>query len=142
MLPYTLKIVQDHREALWAEVDVASLLGAGNALETWMNIIWKEPRVVSPAGCRELQSLALTHVKLAEHAGVAMKPKHHLFIEATLAIPFKGNPRMFHCYSDESLNDRLTTIAASCHRNAFERRLLAKFHRGQGHVVLPERLWW
>jgi len=140
-LPYILKLVRDFQGQLWTAIDVASLLAAGEALETWMKTIGMQPRVVSHAACCELQSLAIQHVRLAKHCGVAIKPKHHLFLEATLAIPFKGNPRMFQCYFDESLNDVLTTIAASCHRVTFERRLLAKFHRGQTHSILAERLW-
>ena len=56
-----------------------------------------------------------------------MQPTHHLFWKMTMRSGSTGNPRHASAYFDESLNQSIIAIAASCHRMTFERRLFAEF---------------
>ena len=134
--------MREHQAKLWTVVDATSLLAAGDALEDWMQALRGAPRVVPAETCKQLLQLALRRNVLAMHCGVLRKPKHHLFIEMTLSIPYKGNPRFYQCYFDEGPNDAVAKIAATCRRHTFEKRLFAKFHRWQKQHLLPAMQRW
>lgn len=127
LLPFTLLLVREHRQAVSEHVNVNALIGSGEALLEYTMILAREPRRVSDSAQRDLIRHCHKHIHLAMDAGILLRPKHHLFRHLSSRIQDLGNPRMYSTYFDESVNRALAEIAASCHRMTFERRLFAKF---------------
>ena len=142
-LPFLLEMVRKYEPHLQG-VNTNSLLKSGDALVEYMEIMRSEPRKVSELGCSRLLRCCMDHNYHANLAGIAMKPKHHIFVHMTIGVPYNGNPRMYSTYMDESLNRDIACIAASCHRLTFERRVFAKFSHLQTKNVgsAPVCAWW
>ena len=131
LLPFFVHMLREHSDTLAAAhgdaVDIEALIGAGQALVDYMDILCRESRVMSHDGFKALLSLCRTHCDLAFQAGVHVLPKHHLFYHLTVRIAYQGNPRFYHTYLDESLNKTFALLASSCYRSTFEKRLFQKY---------------
>lgn len=142
-VPFLLQLVKEYAARL-AEcgVVVGALIGAGQSLIDYTAILNEQPRQVSPDAYNDLLRLCREHNEYARRAGVAPKPKHHLFRHLTERVQEHGNPRFYSTYHDESLNRQLARVAASCHRMTFERRLFSKFSRSHGLKHARSGSWW
>lgn len=77
----------------------------------------------------------LDHMKrfvvMSQRAGVAMKPKHHMAVELARRVPVSGNPNLYACWQDETLNRLLGDIGRTAHRSVWAVRVLAKFEHAE-----------
>ena len=99
---------------------------AGQTLVEYMGLLRSSPKAVPIGVCQTLLDLCLRHVTVAKTAGVNLVPKHHMWIHLTLGIRLTGNPRWFSCFTDESLNAVIATIAQTCHRAHWETKVFQK----------------
>ena len=76
--PFVLHLVRKFRSRIQKSCDWEALEASGQALEDWMAVCAREPRLMSEEGCRDLVRLANLHVEMAARAGVKMYPKHHM----------------------------------------------------------------
>ena len=139
LLRFVLRCVREHGVRL-REVDVDALVGSGEALVAYMDILGGHGRVIPGVVQEELMGLCMVHCDAALAAGVHMIPKHHLWIHMTRRICSKGNPRFYSTFLDESLNAVLSDIAASNHRRTFERKTFQKFALAtkEGHWLIND----
>ena len=141
-LPFFVEFVRGRLNAFKNVCDGVSLLASGEALLEWMAIVKREPRRLSPTAHRNLCDAASRFIYAASSAGVAAKPKQHMFMHLNLDSAFKGNPRFYQTYYDEGLNRVITSIASASHRRTMERRLFAKFRMHQSLMPSQNCEWW
>jgi hypothetical protein len=143
LLPFFVYLAEKFSSRLRDSVNITALIRAGAALVEYTDVLARESRKVSSSAYTRLCTLCRQHNCDAVEAGIAMKPKHHLFVHLTDSIQAKGNPRYYSTYMDESMNKLAATIAASAHRHAFERRTFAKFAMAQHSVIDKDKsTWW
>lgn len=65
---------------------------------------------------------------MAYRAGMIGTPKTHLMIHCFQQARRKGNPRLYSCYRDESLNGLVSRVASSVHQSVFAVSVLKKIH--------------
>lgn len=63
-----------------------------------------------------------------QKAGGPLIPKCHFLIHLIQRALFKGNPRMYSTYRDESFNGMIAKIARSCHRRTWANAVHWKCH--------------
>lgn len=61
-------------------------------------------------------------------AGGPLVPKCHFMIHLVQRARFKGNPKMYSTYRDESFNGLIAKIARSCHRRTWANAVHWKCH--------------
>ena len=71
---------------------------------------------------------------------IAFVPKHHFFAELTLQAGIHGNPKLFACWIDETLNLRLREAAAAAHSRRQEERIFQGLGL-QGTLGVVGKLW-
>eukprot|EP00974_Lingulodinium_polyedra_P098889 9584787-Lingulodinium_polyedra.AAC.1 len=101
LLPWSLAVLDQ-----WgARVHCAGqLLTASRALERWLEITRTGGRVLSPALSQELRDCCQRCLVNCSRAGVSFTPKHHFFAHLSMDASNKGNPKLYSCFLDESLN--------------------------------------
>ena len=62
----------------------------------------------------------------------------HMMINAA----YKGNPKYYSTYLDESLNRTFIKIARTCHRVTFEKRMFSKYLGWQLRHVDDHNVFW
>ncbi len=97
--------------------DGGALLAAGEALESYMNIIRTSPFKVAVSDCRQLLFLCLRFLTLMQRFGAKDLPKGHLFVHVSKRVRRCGNPRMYSTFWDEGLNLSIATMASSSYRS-------------------------
>eukprot|EP00959_Pyramimonas_sp_CCMP1952_P023198 487895-Pyramimonas_sp.AAC.1 len=91
-----------------------------------MEIIKKEPEIMTEGGLRELFETSDTHVKHLVLCGVRLIPKHHSWAHLTLSARSHGNPRTFSTFLDESLSGLAAVVARSCRPAQFEAKISSR----------------
>ena len=56
-------------------------------------------------------------------AGLQVTPKFHFFAHLSQQARSLGNPKLYGCFLDESVNLTLRNIAQGCHRSRQEERI-------------------
>ena len=59
-----------------------------------------------------------------EALGVIFKPKMHMYMHLAADTHFKGSPRFYACWVDETLNRLLKDVSAGSHRRVYHKRVL------------------
>eukprot|EP00959_Pyramimonas_sp_CCMP1952_P467825 9492239-Pyramimonas_sp.AAC.1 len=114
---------------------------AGDTLVEYMRLLRGSPKSVPVDVCQTLLDLCLRRITVAKSAGVLLVPKHHMWVHLTIGIRLTGNPRWFSCFTDESLNAGISTIAQTCHRAQWETRIFQKVRllpTVEGHAVFAD----
>ena len=101
-------------------------LRAGHALETWYAVCAIASRGMTVEQQQVLLDAVIEHNTHYLAAGGHLVPKHHYWMHLAWDIVKTGNPRLFHCYQDESMNGRISQISASCHKLTFVRSVFRK----------------
>ena len=74
-----------------------------------------------------------------QKAGGPHTPKCHSMIHLIQRAKFKGNPRLYSTYRDESFNGMIAKIARSCHRRTWSNAVHWKCHalhkKGHDRVI-------
>ena len=99
------------------------LLKSGRALQQWLEITRTQAFCLSMSECQRLCDCAQRHLLHSRFAGIAMVPKHHFFSHLWLPAYFQGNPKVYSCFIDESLNLILRELAANTHRARHAERI-------------------
>ena len=96
---------------------------AGEALERWLEVTREAGDVLNFRESQELRDSCQRHLINCVRAGVHLVPKHHYFAHLSLEAPRLGNPKVYSCFLDESLNLTLRTFAEHAHRARQEVRI-------------------
>ena len=131
LFEYLLMLIKRERERERAkiqsdDVDVHSLMQAGEDLFSLMDLFRSMPRKMSLERCRECRRLALRHCKNAERGGVHIVPKHHMLLHMAYEVRERGSPKYYATWRDETVNKGFANAAFSCHRRVMERKCLQK----------------
>ena len=81
-----------------------TLLVAADHLHEWLHILLVHGYVVPEGACQQLVREARGHNKALQSLGVRLVPKHHMFVDMSIAVRRLGNPRFCSTYTDESFN--------------------------------------
>ena len=65
-----------------------------------------------------------TSILAMQRLGIDDTPKVHAFIHLAASTWRQGSPAFYACWQDESLNQHLKAVAASCHRQGWALRVL------------------
>ena len=76
-------------------------------------------RVLSRQEVQTSLNAYLRFLRFYSDAGGPLHPKHHFMLHLLQRSVYKGNPRMYTTYRDETFNGMLAKIARSCHRRTW-----------------------
>ena len=116
-----------------------AVIGAGQALQSYMRITRGAPGQLSPGQRQGLIDAALKHLNLREAAGIPWKPKLHLFLHLVAQAQTCGNPLELGTWHDESLNRQLAQVASTAHAAVWHKRILATFSHASGPTHQPPK---
>jgi hypothetical protein len=97
-----------------------NLAAAGECLVEYVQILRDSPFVLKWETCNRLMFLCLKHLSHMKDIGQDFMPKAHMFVHLTQRAARCGNPRMYSCFCDETLNLVIAGMAASSHRANWE----------------------
>ena len=80
------------------------------------DVLNSDSRTLSRNECQNLLNRYIRFLLHYLRAGGVLKPKCHLLFHMVQRALFKGNPRLYSTYRDESLNGVFAKIARSAHR--------------------------
>ena len=89
----------------------------------WLAITRENGDVMPAPACQELVDCCQRCLMNCSRAGVQFTPKFHFFAHLSLQARELGNPKLYGCFQDESLNLSLRNIAQGCHRARQEERI-------------------
>ena len=112
--------------------DSGALLHAGRALVRYMDITGSQPFQLSLAAHRDLVDSCVVFLNLREAAGLAYKPKMHLFVHLVQDASGRGNPRLLGNWLDEGLNMHLASVCRAARSAVWSRRIIATFAHASG----------
>ena len=127
LLPFAVELLERF-EASLGTMEARFLLASGRAALEVNNIIRDGQRVLSASSQEALMQAYLRHVCMFKRGGGALTPKHHLMFHLVQKTFERGNPKYYHCYRDESLNDIVGKIASTAHRLTFAETVHRKFN--------------
>jgi len=127
-LQYLLFASDKHRLCLGA--DVGRYIECGRVLVRVVEIYKSSPAAMSVSSRQELIDLWNRHVILAKDLGICL-PKTHLMFHLHDRIENQGNPWLYQCFLDESLNKDLKKVLRLCHQSNFEVAAMVKL---RGHL--------
>jgi hypothetical protein len=133
LLPFVNLLLSEFRSKL-SEPQAGYLVGAGVALQQYIDLCAASPRVVPEAAVQKMFDAVKKHIILAERAGVPMKPKHHLLLHLVARTRRHGNPNFYATFADEGINRIVKKIGEAAHRSVWEVRCLVHFR------LLEERM--
>lgn len=125
LLPWAIDLVVEKGQAVAFRQE---LLSAARALQTWLETTRENGPVLAPGVAQVLRDSAQRCLLNCMRAKVKFVPKHHFFAHLSLSAASIGNPKVYSCFVDESLNFVLRTIAESSHRARQEERIFTFFH--------------
>ena len=111
------------------------LTHAGKAALGFEQLLISHSRALPDTAAQQLFSAYMRFTAMAYRSGMPTTPKSHLMIHCLQQAKGKGNPRMFSCYRDESLNGIIREIARSVHQKLFADSVLTKVHIGEQSAV-------
>ena len=117
-----------------------ALAEAGDALLNYLDVTRSSPLRMAPADRQRLADAVLRFVSLREAAGVAFKPKAHLFVHVLHDAVRFGNPYRTGTWLDEGLNSKLAAVCASAHACVWSQRVLATFQHELGPTARASRV--
>ena len=117
LLPFAIQLCH-----IYTFRDAGALHSAGMLLQEYMDILSSAPRQVPDQTTQLLLDKVLRHLRILQHVGVKLLPKHHLWCHLTVRIRTAGNPRAYSTFLDESLNRALANMASAAHRARWEER--------------------
>ena len=124
LLPWALALLRERGDGVHCQHE---LLVAGAALERWLDITRTSGPVLTPALCQELRDCCQRCLVNSSRAAVHPVPKTHFFGHLSMEARRMGNPKLYSCFLDESLNQVLRSIAESSHRAHQEERIFTHF---------------
>ena len=98
------------KRARFTGPDVGFLIGAGEALQDYFDLIGDAPRNVPAPTLQRMYDAIKKHLVLSQRAGVPMKPKHHLVIHLVARTAKHGNPSYYATFTDEGINKLLKKV--------------------------------
>ena len=110
-----------------SETNIAFLIGAGEALQEYFDLLGDAPRQVPPRMLQRMFDSMKKHLILSNRAGVPMKPKHHLVLHMVARTGKYGNPSFYATFTDEGINKLLKKVGQAAHRTVWEVRVLLHF---------------
>ena len=99
---------------------------AGECLVEYMDVLKSHGFNVPWESCVKLMYLALRHLNLMSECGQVYQPKSHMLIHLTSRVPQMGNPGMYSCFQDESLNLVIANLSAVAHQACWEATVFAR----------------
>lgn len=128
LVPFTLQLLKDKRHRLDQDT-VGFLEGAGDALQTYIDLLGTAPLHVPPPMVQAMMDSVKRHVLCSAKAGVPMKPKHHLLLHMASRTPRHGCPTSYSTFRDEGINRVLKRVGQAAHRSVWEARVFSHFGR-------------
>jgi hypothetical protein len=102
------------------------LAAAGKCLVEYVQLLRDSPFVLKWETCDRLMFLCLKHLDLMRDTGQDFLPKSHMFVHLAQRAARYGNPRMYSCFCDETLNLVIAGMAASSHRLTWEKGIFQR----------------
>jgi len=122
VLPFVIGLLERNMAMLPPRAQ--DLLVAGTSLMDVIRVQTEGGPVLSIPECERMFVSGVRHVRAAFRGGVHPVPKHHAFLHILHLAPEKGNPRMFACWEDESMNRQLAGVAAAAYSTVWEARII------------------
>ena len=136
-LPYVVSLVGRHQGLLGAIG--GPLLAAGSALVEFLEVLSASGRVVAARDIQRLHELARSYMTCSIDAGIATKPKLHMFMHLVSRIERHGNPDFYATMGDEEINRALGDIGRIAHRRVWEARMFAYFEETETKKRNPKQ---
>ena len=122
VLPWVISLLEKHMALLPPRARM--LHTAGTSLMDVIRVQTDGGPVLSGPECALMFASGLSHVRSAFLGGVQPVPKHHAFIHILKLAARMGNPKMFACWEDESMNRQLASVAAAAYFTVWEARII------------------
>jgi len=122
VLPWVISLLEKHMALLPPRARM--LHTAGTSLMDVIRVQTDGGPVLSGPECARMFASGLEHVRSAFLGGVQAVPKHHAFLHILKLAPRMGNPNMFACWEDESMNRQLASVAAAAYATVWEARII------------------
>ena len=87
-----------------------------------------------PAMIQQFHFHTKGYLTLVPVLGMHYKPKDHMIMEMSLRLARLGSPKLYGCWTDESLNRLLRDVAGGAHSTVHERRVLAEFPKAHDNL--------
>ena len=115
------------------------LLRCGVALMNIIDIYRDSPARLPPLKFQQSCDNLVNMLRYWEEAGIAFKPKTHLFVHLVLRAKWSGNPNHHSTFEGESINKTLGTLGRMSHRMVWELRVFAYFDKSQEDCASKRR---
>ena len=130
LVPFCIQLVLEKGDKI---PNIATALhGAGEALQRYIELLDAYPKQPDEEQCQLLFEVGMSHLRLAEEAGVAETPKHHLFTHMLRQTKRNGNPKTYSTFLDESLNRVLAAVSKGAYAAVWELRGFDSYSRLSG----------
>jgi hypothetical protein len=126
LVPFVLDMLKQHRARL-GECEVDHLIGAGDALQGYFELLEDAPRNVPTLVLQRMYDCVKRHLVLCKKAHVPLKPKHHQVLHMVARTAKHGNPNYYATFTDEGINRLLKKVGQSAHRAVWEMRVFLHF---------------
>ena len=127
LVGFALDLLKNMRRRFAGTSDIGFLIGAGEALQEYFDLIGDAPRNVPPHTLQRMFDAVKRHIVLSARAGVPLTPKHHLMLHLVSRTAKHGNPSYYATFTDEGINKLLMKVGQAAHRSVWEVRVLIHF---------------
>jgi hypothetical protein len=138
LVPFVLSLVKEF-QCKFVDDEACYLIGAGDSLMTYFELLEKSGIVVTPADLQAMFDAVKRHVNMACKAGVDCKPKHHQLVHLVDRTMKHGSPSWYSTFEDESLNRVLKKVGEAAHRSVWEIRVLVQFGQVEDRMLSRKR---
>ena len=114
-------------------------------MSRWLDTTRENGDVLPATASQELVDCCQRCLAHCSRANVQFTPKFHFFAHLSQRARVQGNPKLYGCFQDESLNLTLRNIAQGCHRARQEERIFTHMNllgasggQGLGDVLYGE----
>ena len=146
LLDFCVQLLRDHMAQLRAiescSETAQALLGAGEAAQDFERILKTSKRKLDDATLEAMFTAYYRFASLYVRADGNIVGKLHLMFHLIIDARYKGNPRFYSTYKDESFNGVLAKIARATHRLDWYQGIFKKvsvfntFHLSQNMHVM------
>jgi len=123
LIPFAIGLLERYGAPCRPEA-APHLLTAGKSLMEVIRVQAAYGTCIPAGECSYMYKCGIQHIRSAFSGGVPPLPKHHQFLHLLRGAAFNGNPRVYACWFDESLNKTIAGVAAKAHISVWEARIL------------------
>ena len=130
---FLLWLLKDRWGELGADIGKA-IYDAGTHLFSLLDLIRKHKKRMPANAIQRFHFHVKSYLTLVPILGMHYKPKDHMLMELSLRLARFGSPKLYGCWTDESLNRLLRDVAGGAHSTVHERRVLVEFPKAHDNL--------